>query len=173
MRPFIQWAKSFPETDYAQWLHDALSSGGANRRFPKDAEFAGAFLHQPQYGRGTTRFILCRLEESFDHKEVVNLSTATIEHVLPQTLNQAWKDDLGAQSDEIHSSLLNTFGNLTLTGYNPELGNLPFSDKKIQLKNTHIELSRWILSQDRWGAEEIEARAQQLLDRAIQLWPSP
>ena len=25
----------------------------------------------------------------------------------------------------------------------------------------------------RWGAEEIEERAQQLLARAIQIWPSP
>ena len=86
---------------------------------------------------------------SYNHKEKVDLSTTTIEHVLPQTLNQEWKDELGSQADEIHSSLLNTFGNLTLTGYNPELSNLPFLDKKAKLENTHIELNHWIREQDK------------------------
>ena len=86
---------------------------------------------------------------SYNHKEKVDLSTTTIEYVLPQTLNQEWKDELGSQADEIHSSLLNTFGNLTLTGYNPELSNLPFLDKKAMLENTHIELNHWIREQDK------------------------
>ncbi len=170
---FIQWAKSFPDTDHAQWLRDSMSSGGVGRRFPKDAEFAGAFLNQPQYRRGTTRFILCRLEKSFEHRERVDLSTATIEHVLPQTLNQEWREDLGPESEEIHATLLDTFGNLTLTAYNAELGNLPFSAKKLKLRNTHIELNRWILEQENWRATEIEGRAKQLLDKANQIWPSP
>jgi hypothetical protein len=110
---FVQWARNFPDKNHVQWLHDSLASGGANRRFPKDAEFAGAFLNQSQYGRGTTRFILCRLEKSFNHKETVDLSTATIEHVLPQTLNQAWKDELGSEPEKVHATLVDTFGNLT------------------------------------------------------------
>ena len=92
---FLQWAKNFPQSNYAHWLHTSMSSGRAGRRFPEDAEFAGAFMNQPQYGRGATRFILCHLEKSFHHKEPVDLSSATIEHILPQTLNQEWKDELG------------------------------------------------------------------------------
>lgn len=144
---FPQLAKNFPSADYFRWLQRSLASSSGNARFPKDAEFASAFMSQPQYGRGTTRFILCRLERSFNHKETVDLSTATIEHIMPQTLNQEWKDELGLDAENVHSTLINTFGNLTLTGYNSELGNLPFSDKKSQLKNTHIELNRWILEQ--------------------------
>ncbi len=135
------------------------------------AFLSGLLINQPQYGRKTTRFILCRLEASFGHKESVSLSTTTIEHVLPQTLNQQWADDLGAEATEIHNTWLNTFGNLTLTGYNPELGNLPFSDKKSKLEKTHVELNRWILKQDQWGASEIQSRAKDLLTKAIEIWP--
>lgn len=170
---FIQWAKSFPDDNHVQWLRNALLSGSASRRIPRDTEFSGAFLEQPQYGRGTTRFILCKLEKSFEHKEVVDLSNVTIEHVLPQKLNPKWEEDLGPQADEIQSAWLNTFGNLTLTGYNSELGNLPFTEKKRKLENTHIELNRWILDKEKWNALEIQERAEQLLNKAIHIWPEP
>jgi Protein of unknown function (DUF1524)/Protein of unknown function DUF262 len=170
---FIQLAKNFPKIDHAQWLMRSLLSLGGNRRFPKDAEFDTAFMTQPQYGRGTTRFILCRLEKSFNHKEYVDLSTATIEHVLPQTLSQEWRDELGSDAETIHTTLVNTFGNLTLTGYNSEMGNLPFLEKKTKLNTTHIELNRWILQKNRWGTAEIEQRAKVLLDIANKIWLAP
>lgn len=170
---FIQWARNFPDTAHTQWLHDSMAAGVGGRRFPKDAEFAEAFLNHSQYKRGSTRFILCRLEKSFDHKEIVNLSTATIEHLLPQSLSPEWKKDLGSNAEEIHTTLVDTFGNLTLTAYNAELGNLPFCDKKAKLKNTHIELNRWILQQPHWRAAEIEKRANYLLRKANQIWAGP
>lgn len=170
---FLQWAKNYPNLDHVQWLHSSMSSGGVGRRFPKDSEFATAFMDQPQYGRGTTRFLLCRLENSFQHKEPVDLSTSTIEHILPQTLTQDWKNELGPDSETVHANLVNTFGNLTLTGYNTELGNLSFVEKTAKLKNTHIELNRWILQQPNWRAVEITERAKALLLKANELWPGP
>jgi uncharacterized protein with ParB-like and HNH nuclease domain len=170
---FLQLAKNFPNADHTQWLHRSLSSLTRTGRFPTDAEFANAFMNQPQYGRGTTNFILCRLEKSFNHKETVDLSKVTIEHVLPQTLTQEWKDQLGAEAEKVHSNLVNTLGNLTLTSYNSELSNLPFSKKKAKLENTHIELNRWILQQANWGAAQIEERAKTLLLKANEIWLSP
>ena len=170
---FLQLAKNFPKADHTQWLHRSLSSFSTSGRFPTDAEFANAFMNQAQYGRGTTNFILCRLEKSFNHKETVDLSKVTIEHVLPQTLTQEWKDQLGAEAEKVHSNLVNTLGNLTLTSYNSELSNLPFSEKKAKLENTHIELNRWILQQANWGAAEIEERAKTLLLRANGIWMGP
>ncbi len=172
---FIQWAKNFPaDRDRVGWLHRSLSSGSGERRFPKNSEFATAFMTKPQYRpRGIALFILRRLEKSFNHKETVDLSTVTIEHILPQTLNQEWKDELGADAESIHDTLVHTLGNLTLTSYNSELSNLPFSEKKAKLKNTHIELNRWILEQEKWQALEIEERAKSLLLIANNIWPSP
>jgi uncharacterized protein with ParB-like and HNH nuclease domain len=170
---FIQWTKNFPNTDHVQWLHRSLSAGSGKSRFPKDTEFAAAFMTQPHYGRESTRFILCRLEKSFQHKETVDLSTATIEHILPQTLTQEWKDALGSEPENVHTALVNTFGNLTLTGYNSELSNLPFLDKKSKLENTHVELNRWVIQQSSWGVPEIEERAKSLLNIANKIWLAP
>jgi hypothetical protein len=170
---FLQWAKNFPEHNHVVWLHTAMSSGGGGLRYPADAEFEEAFKNQPQYGRGSTRFILCQLEESFEHKEPVDLTTATIEHVLPQTMTPEWEAELGADHQAIYTRYLNTIGNLTLTGYNPELGNIPFAEKKAKLENTHIELNRWILEKDQWGEIEIKDHAAELFSKAGLLWPGP
>ncbi|MFN7138584.1 MAG: HNH endonuclease family protein, partial [Limisphaerales bacterium] len=170
---FTQWTKNFPDDCHAAWLLGLMSSGNGSRRYPTDAEFKDALERQPQYGRGTTRFILCSLEKSFEHKEPVNLDSTTIEHVLPQTLTDEWKTELGPEFERIHTQFADTFGNLTLTGYNPELGNIPFSEKKAKLQNTHIELNRWIIEQSNWSEEQILARAEVLSAKAVSLWPGP
>lgn len=45
---------------------------------------------------------------------------------MPQTLNQAWKDELGPDYEAVHQEYVNTIGNLTLIRHNQELGNKPF-----------------------------------------------
>ena len=55
------------------------------------------------------------------------MAQATIEHVLPQTVTAEWETELGPDFEKVHARLIDTFGNLTLTGYNSELGNIPFS----------------------------------------------
>lgn len=170
---FLQWCRSFPKANHYEWLKAEMGRGGGGRRFPADAEFSDALKHQPQYGRGATRFVLCRIEEGYEHKEHVDLESATVEHILPQTMSKEWRIALGDRAKDIHVSLVNTLGNLTLTGYNPELGNLPFPQKKEKLSNTHIELNRWILKQAEWTDREILKRAEILTERAILMWPGP
>ena len=101
------------------------------------------------------------------------MSSATIEHVMPQTLSQVWKETLGNDFSATHARWVDTLGNLTLTGYNSELGNSAFLVKREQLKNTHFELSRDILSSDHWGGEAIELRGKRLADMAIKRWARP
>jgi hypothetical protein len=88
-------------------------------------------------------------------------------------MTQEWKDELGPDPDTVHARVVDTFGNLTLTGYNSELGNIPFSEKKKMLMNTHIELNRWILQQAKWRSSEIEERAKAMLLKANEFWPGP
>jgi hypothetical protein len=83
---------------------------------------------------------------------------------------QRQNSELGTDAREKHGRLVGTLGNLTLTGYNAELGNLSFADKKSKLSNTHIELNRWILDQPNWREEEIAERAEKLLSKAKELW---
>ena len=175
---FLQWCKDFPAADYTNWLLASMSKGGGSRRYPNDAEFGEAFQHQPQYGRGATRFILCRLERSFEHKEPVDLSAATIEHILPQTLTPEWEEELRGGHDNvdaktIQAQLIDTFGNLTLTAYNSELGNQPFAEKRERLATSHIELSRDVAACIHWREQEVNDRAADLLARASKIWSGP
>lgn len=171
---FLQWARQFPADSHATWLLTSMSSGAGGRRFPNDAEFGDAFKYQRQYGRGYTKWVLVKLEQSFGHKEQVNLENTTIEHIMPQTMTDAWVQELGGSVvGEVHARYLDTFGNLTLTGYNAELGNLPFADKKAKLENTHIEMTRELLKEARWSDAQIEERASRLLAIALGLWVGP
>ncbi|OCX63328.1 hypothetical protein BFM98_14040 [Lysinibacillus sp. AR18-8] len=82
------------------------------------------------YGGGDKRekckFILSVLEDSFGHKEKVDLTKATIEHIMPQTLTECWKQELGSDFEDAHAKYIHIIGNLTLSGYNSELSNEPF-----------------------------------------------
>ncbi|MBO3760816.1 DUF262 domain-containing protein [Ciceribacter sp. L1K22] len=170
---FLQWARQFPEENHFDWLLSSMSAGSGGRRFPTDEEFSENFKKSPQYGRGYTRYILLRLEDSFGHRERVDLNNATIEHIMPQTMTNEWEREVGEYSESVHLRLKDTFGNLSLTAYNAELGNLPFIEKKAKLATTHIELNRFVLQQEKWDEDAILRRAEAMFERAVSLWMGP
>ena len=115
--------------------------------------------------------MLGALERSFGHKETVDLNeTITIEHIMPQTLNEQWLTMLGERALEIHAQWLHTVGNLTLSGYNPDMGNQPFEEKKKVLRDSHIELNRDIVACEVWDESTIKLRSATLADRAVAVW---
>lgn len=144
-----------------------------NRDYPKDAEFRSRLVDVKLYGGNRSekcKLILESIEESFEHKEQVFFDKLSIEHVMPQTLNEDWKDDLGEDWAITHELLRHTIGNLTLTAYNPELSNDTFEKKKEQLKNSHLELNKYFQSRTSWCREDIEERSEHLADIALQVW---
>jgi len=92
---------------------------------------------------------------------------------MPQELSTEWKQMLGARCADVHGTLLHTFGNLTLTGYNAELGNLPFDQKRQKLSASHIDLNRWICDQPQWDEQASEARGVALAHAVTKLWTGP
>jgi len=167
----LELCLNLPDEAPQIWLRDKLVQGSGGRRFPTNEEFGEALVTQHLYPRRRiARYLLVALEEAYEHKETVDPFTATMEHIMPQTLSQPWKEELGPDYLAIHEHWLDTLGNLTLTGYNPELGNLPFEEKKRKLQNTHFELSREVLKCPKWGATEIEARGKKLAALALTRW---
>ncbi len=82
-----------------------------------------------------------------------------IEHIMPQTLTNKWKESLGDNYKEIHDKYLHTIGNLTLTGYNSKLSNKTFEEKKEMedgFKDSRLYLNKYISSIDKWNEEEIK-----------------
>ena len=153
---------------------EGLRTQLGGKRCPDDGAFASALAREQVYSstekNARVRLILERLEQSFNHKEPADLSKATIEHVLPQTLTQAWEEELGAGAQELSQRLLHTLGNLTLTGYNAEMSNQPFDIKRQSLVDSHFELNRDLAEVSRWTADVIVARGHKLANRALTIW---
>ena len=144
---------------YGKWFVEAITMVRSNpradlqaywlaRRWPDDTAVRERLPGFELYRREPTkaRIILEGLEGSFGHRERVDLSTLTIEHVMPQTITnnkngKAWKEMLGEEWEQIHGGLLHTLGNLTLTGYNTELSNWPFETKRVELDKSHLDLT--------------------------------
>lgn len=153
----------------------AIEKSLANPRgYPRDDAFRERLADARLYAGGDrlrkTKLILERLA-AHGQKEIVPGSTLTIEHVMPQTLTDEWKTHLGPTWEDDHDQLLHTLGNLTLTGFNSELGNLPFAEKKVRLETSNVSLNHHFRGVERWTAAEIERRAEGLVDRALALWP--
>lgn len=147
----------------------------AKRELPTDAQFRERLQDTQLYGSGERlkklKLMLERLEEAAGHKEAVDPTKLSIEHVMPQSLTPEWSAELGPDAEDVHDDLLHTLGNLTLTGYNSELGNMPFAEKRARYAESHLELNRWFAGIARWNKEEIERRAAALAEQAVQCWP--
>ena len=156
-------------------LRRRLLMGDRGNRWPDDAEFREAFVTQDQYGRKSDLVVLKRLEAAEDHKEPVETDSLSIEHVMPQTMTDHWREALGEDADDAHREHRDRFGNLTLTakGYNSQMSNRSFEEKKRVLATSHVELNRWIVRQPEWGTDEIDERGRHLADVAVRLWPRP
>jgi hypothetical protein len=164
--------KSDPRRDLEQyWL---------KRRWPDDTTLAERLTDFPLYRREgrKARVILEAIETSFGHKEKVDLSQLSIEHIMPQAIGnnaagKAWKTMLGDNWQELHEKLLHTLGNLTLTGYNPDLSNSSFDRKKELLADSHLELNTYFNDHTAWTAETIKARSSTLAGLVSSIWPRP
>ncbi|MBL6276090.1 DUF262 domain-containing protein [Micromonospora fiedleri] len=169
-----------PELPVDEAVRAYLSTG--RKHYASDASVRAAVRSIPFYLNGRAhqrKLVLQWLEESFGSKEPVKPESLTIEHVLPQTLTPDWRQmlaaDLGPDENfvEAYEALVHTIGNLTLTGYNSELGNKSFTVKQMDLKRSGLRLNQEIARQERWGRTEIHARADALAERIVTLWPSP
>ncbi|MGK7942002.1 MAG: DUF262 domain-containing protein [Crocosphaera sp.] len=154
-------------------LYHKLNGFEGDKRWPSDEEFRKGILEYNIYNRKTserTKFILERLEKS-QGKETLDFSKLTIEHIIPQTLNQEWKQKIGPEESASYKMLLHTLGNLTVTAYNSELSNKSYSRKLEYLNNSNLYLNRYFKDIDNWNFERIKERGNYLADMAIKVWP--
>lgn len=157
------------ESNFIECLQLALQK----QKYPKDSEFKNRLMDVQLYGINRTqkaRLILESIEESFNHKEKVALKGLTVEHIMPQSLTDWWKEHLGEDWQITHELLLHTLGNLTLTGYNSELSNADFLKKRTHFQDSNLELNKYFDDKQAWRQEDIEARGEYLADIALTIW---
>lgn len=156
-------------------LSDGLKAVLQTKNYPKDYDFLAKLKDTKLYGSGDritkTKLILEALESAYEHKEQVPYDKLTIEHVMPQTLSDDWKAQLGSDWQLAHELYLHTLGNLTLTAYNSELSNEPYVTKRSLLQESHIELNRSFVDYETWTTKAIDDRAAALSEIALSVWP--
>ena len=102
---------------------------------PTDEEFILALKEKNLYRKNALcKYLLVSIENQGKGK--VEIDQLSIEHILPQNknLSKAWREMLGEDWEYIQSKYLHTLGNLTLTAYNSEYSDRPFSEKKYMLE---------------------------------------
>jgi hypothetical protein len=173
---FLDLCKTYQSSDTEKWLTSQLSQYPRFLRWPTDEEVQNKLINDEFYAPKIAKFVLEKIEKSFEHKERVEFSNLSVEHILPQTVTPQWREMLGekyAKVDEIPRELMHNIGNLTLTGYNTPLSNNSFDKKKEILLNSHLELNKWIVEQDVWTATQIKERAGILGRKIVTIWQGP
>lgn len=165
--------KDWNEAQPAVFLRENLSKQAGNLRWPNDHEFIESFVDDDQYRRKSTNWVLWRLEDSHGHKEVLNMKNIQIEHILPQTPSADWVSDLSEEDKQTYPKWIDTYGNLTLTGYNGELGNKGFLAKREIYLNSHFEINKTISQETSWSVASIRRRGEALAQMAVTVWSGP
>lgn len=147
------------------------------RAFPTDAEFKAALVSTDLYNFRRRSYFLRKLE-NLGRKEPVTIEEYTIEHILPQNehLSREWQAALGEDWQTVQQTYLHTLGNLTLTGYNSEYSDHPFTKKRDMeggFKDSPLRLNKGLGQLDTWNATEILARAERLAGDALMIWTRP
>ncbi|WQS95271.1 DUF262 and DUF1524 domain-containing protein [Helicobacter pylori] len=171
---FPSFTKHIQKNEYFKSLKAHFGYLTNNQRFPNNDEFKDCLITK-DFSFQKKKYFFERLE-NFDTKEPVNTQECTIEHIMPQTLTEEWKRDLGENFQEIHDKYLHTIGNLTLTGYNPKYSNNSFQEKQGMekgFKDSPLRLNQSLRDLESFGEEEIKKRANDLADLALKIWTYP
>ena len=176
-KTFATFGRALQKDRYLESVQAHLLTLPSYRRFPGGEEFKREFVVRDLYNFPRRSYWLRRLEND-GRKERVPVDEYTIEHILPQNANLSakWRDELGPEWQRVQETWLHTLGNLTLTGYNAEYGDRPFSEKrelKGGFRESPLKLNESLRSLDKWDEAAIKSRAQRLAAVAAGVWAVP
>lgn len=173
------YGRVFEQKENKNTYYDSLVSffmqQTSKNTIPSDNEFLTALQEKNLYSKNALcKYLLCAIENQ--GKETLDTENLSIEHIMPQNknLSMSWQKMLGENWQSVHEKYLHTLGNLTLTGYNSELGDKPFEKKKEKLEETitHIAvLYSDVKDKSEWNSVNMEKRAKRLAEIILKLFP--
>jgi hypothetical protein len=121
-----------------------------------------------------SKLILGKIEEN-NTKVAIDFRDrkVTIEHIMPQTLEDSWKVELGENFNEIHKNYLHNIGNLILTEFNSEIGNKSFDEKKRKLQSSSLNYRLDIINRNTWNEESIKGHQENMIEWFLSTFPLP
>ena len=102
--------------DYLDVFKYLINTTVGKSENPSDADVKDSLISRDVYNKNQRmcKYILQKIEERHNPKEVVNMGPLTIEHVMPQTLSgidgKKWQEELGENWEQIHGKYLHTIG---------------------------------------------------------------
>ena len=176
---FPSLVKDVDVTDFAASLRQALGT----RNEPSDARLRQAAEMISIYKRDSyTRQKLALVFDTINRHlsagsgaYTVLSDDPTIEHIMPQTLTEAWKRHLGDNWQQDYD-LLHTLGNLTVVtqDWNAQLSNAIYETKRQKLADHALLLNQTYFGEMApavWNGQSIRSRAQWLTDEITKIWP--
>ena len=175
---------------YSDILTYHIMRRDGNYQLPRDTQFIESIKTRDAYHmlKPFQIFLFERLENSVhgEYNDVANdmrTKMATIEHIMPQTLNADWIAMLGTDYELVKEKYLHTFANLTLTGINSELSNKAFDVKRDGkvidgnispgYKDSKYRLTRSVTTCQKWTEIELENRSTEIVEILLRLYPLP
>ena len=173
-----------------QAVHDRLQAISASDSLFEDKLRGPIYDENPE----ATRFILCSIEAQHQTKEIYSdlwlrdnnkRYVWTIEHIFPEGENipASWVQMIANGDMDLAKqhriNYVHTIGNLTLTGYNQNLSNMSFQQKRdrkskdkrkeIGYKNG-LYLNKDVVNQNEWTVDKIKNRTDILLNLLMNMY---
>lgn len=186
----IAEVKVLQGNDIVQVVHDRLQIVSAPDSVFEDKLRGPVYDENPE----ATRFMLCSIEAQNQTKEIYADLWArdsskkyvwTIEHIFPEGENipalwvQMIADGDAALAKQYRLDYVHTIGNLTITGYNQNLSNMSFDQKRdrkskdktkeIGYKNG-LYLNKDVVNQNKWTVDKIRNRTDVLVKILMEMY---
>lgn len=145
-------------------------------RLPNNSEMGTALISMNFYEslKQYSKLILGKVEE---HNSKVSVDfrnpKITIEHLMPQKLDDNWKVELGEHFEEIHKNFLHNIGNLILTEFNSEIGNKSFEEKKRKLNTSSLNYRLDVIKRNVWNEQSIKEHQSNMVNWFLETFPLP
>lgn len=145
-------------------------------RLPNDSEMTTELSSMNFYEglKQYSKFILGKIEE---HNSKVSVDfrnpKITIEHIMPQKLDESWKKELGEDFEKIHNKYLHNIGNLILTEFNSEIGNRSFEEKKKKLNTSSLYYRLDVVNRDVWNEQSLREHQSNMINWFLETFPLP
>lgn len=176
-KTFATLSKEINKEKFLESIQTVFVLKDSYRRFPNNEEFMRELKVKDIYNFRNRNYLLRKLE-NHKRKEIVDIESYTIEHIMPQNenLSSEWRKDLGENWEEVQKTYLHTLGNLTLTRYNSELSDKSFKEKRNMdggFADSPLRLNRGLGQLEVWNEQEIVNRGKRLAEQAILVWGYP
>ncbi len=179
-------SRLMPKVDKSNYLESlkraflSLADQSDRYRYPANSDFKREFTVKSIYNNiKRCQYLLRKLENHENKQPIRRIEDYTVEHVMPQNsdLSDEWKEELGESWQDVQEQYLHTIGNLTLTGYNPELSDRSFKEKKHLdpggFLQSRLRLNDSLVQVKKWDEAAIQNRAAELAEKALKIWISP